>query len=81
MTVGYVASRSGGWGEPVAFGWRMQPSWFPGTRAGNMWGDYIGATFLQNGRVTAVLPLARRPSHTLDVAMYAPSGGLRMRNR
>ena len=81
VTVGYVASRSGGWGEPVAFGWRMRPSWFPGTPAGNMWGDYIAATFLQNGRVTTVLPLARRPSRALDVAMYAPSGGLRMRDR
>ena len=81
VTVGYVASRSGGWGEPVAFGWRMRPGWFPGTRAGNMWGDYIGATFLQNGRVTTVLPLARRPSRALDVAMYAPSSGLPMRNR
>ena len=66
VSVGYVASRSGGWGETVAFGWRMRPKWFPGTRAGNMWGDYIAATFLQNGRVSTVLPLARPPSRALD---------------
>jgi len=41
-----------------------------------MWGDYIAAAFLQDGRVATMLPLATRPSRVLDVAMYAPTGGL-----
>jgi len=54
----------------------MQPNWFPSTHEGCMWGDYIAAAFLHDGRVTTMLPLARRPARALDVAMYAPRGGL-----
>jgi hypothetical protein len=43
-----------------------------------MWGDYIAAAFLHDGRLTTMLPLANRPSRVLDVAMYAPKGGLRV---
>jgi hypothetical protein len=44
-----------------------------------MWGDYIAAAFLRDGRVATMLPLAKRPSRVLDVAMYAPRGGLPIR--
>jgi hypothetical protein len=44
-----------------------------------MWGDYIAATFLQDGRVETALPLAKRPARTLDVAMYVPGGGVPVR--
>lgn len=77
VTVGYTSWRRDGWGAPVGLGWRMRPNWFPGTPAGSMWGDYIGAAFLQDGRVTTMLPLANRPGLSLDVAMYAPRGGVR----
>jgi hypothetical protein len=43
-----------------------------------MWGDYIAAAFLRDGRVAAMLPLANRPSRALDVAMYAPTAGLKI---
>jgi hypothetical protein len=79
VTVGYASSRRGGWGAPVALGWRMRPSWFPCTRPGCMWGDYIAAAFLRDGRIATMLPLARRPTRVLDVAMYAPRGGLPIR--
>ena len=45
-----------------------------------MWGDYIAAAFLQDGRVATILPLAKRPARALDVAMYAPRGGLPIRS-
>ncbi len=79
VTVGHTSLRRDGWGVPLALGWRMRPNWFPCTPAGCMWGDYIAAAFLQDGRVTTMLPLARRPTHALDVAMYAPRGGLPIR--
>lgn len=79
VTVSYASSHRDGWGVPVALGWRMRPNWFPCTPAGCMWGDYIAAAFLRDGRVATMLPLARRPVHRLDVAMYAPSGGLAIR--
>jgi hypothetical protein len=44
-----------------------------------MWGDYIAAAFLQDGRLATMLPLAKPPGSVLDVAMYAPRGGLRVR--
>jgi hypothetical protein len=44
-----------------------------------MWGDYIAAAFLRDGRVATMLAFAKRPSRALDVAMYAPRGGLRIR--
>lgn len=81
VTVGYTSSGRDGWGAPVALGWRMRPSWFPCTPAGCMWGDYIAAVFLQDGRVATMLPLARRPARALDVAMYAPRGGLPIRSK
>jgi hypothetical protein len=80
VTVAYASSRRDGWGDPIALGWRMRPSWFPCTRAGCMWGDYIAAAFLHDGRIATMLPLAKRPSHLLDVGMYAPKGGLRLRS-
>jgi hypothetical protein len=79
VTVGYASSGRDGWGGPVTLGWRMRPSWFPCTPAGCMWGDYIAAAFLRDGRVATMLALAKRPSRALDVAMYAPRGGLRIR--
>ncbi len=79
VSVGYASSRRGRWGAPIALGWRMRPSWFPCTPAGCMWGDYVAATFLRDGRVATMLPLAKRPAHELDVAMYAPTGGLSIR--
>ncbi|HEV8089182.1 MAG TPA: sialidase family protein [Actinomycetota bacterium] len=78
VTVGYASSRRDGWAAPVSLGWRMRPNWFPCTPAGCMWGDYIAAAFLRDGRVATMLPLATRPSRVLDVAMYAPTGGLRI---
>ncbi len=79
VTVGYTSWRRDGWGAPVVLGWRMRPSWFPCTPEGCMWGDYIAAAFLHNGRVATMLPLARRPVNALDVAMYAPRRGLSTR--
>jgi hypothetical protein len=79
VSVGYTSSRRGHWSPPVPLGWRMRPSWFPCTPAGCMWGDYIAATFLQDGRVETALPLAKRPARTLDVAMYVPGGGVPVR--
>jgi hypothetical protein len=79
VSVGYVSSRQGRWGAPAPLGWRMRPNWFPCTPAGCMWGDYIAAAFLRDGRLVTALPLAKRPARTLDVAMYAPRGGLRIR--
>jgi hypothetical protein len=79
VSVGYTFSRHGQWSAPFALGWRMRPSWFPCTPAGCMWGDYIAATFLQDGRVETAIPLAKQPARTLDVAMYAPRGGLTIR--
>jgi hypothetical protein len=79
VTVGYASSGRDGWGGPVTLGWRMRPSWFPCTPAGCMWGDYIAAAFLRDGRVATMLAFAKRPSRALDVAMYAPRGGLRIR--
>jgi hypothetical protein len=79
VTVAYTDSGRDGWGAPIALGWRMRPVWFPCTPAGCMWGDYIAAAFLQDGRLATMLPLAKPPGSVLDVAMYAPRGGLRVR--
>ena len=76
VTVAYTTTHHGGWGVPVVLGWRMRPNWFPCTPAGCMWGDYLAAAFLQTGRVTTMLPLAKRPDGALDVAMYTPKRGL-----
>jgi hypothetical protein len=57
----------------------MRPGWFPCTPAGCMWGDYIAAAFLYDGRLATMLALARRPTRVLHVAMYAPRGGLPVR--
>ena len=48
--------------------------------AGCMWGDYIAAAFLHDGRLATMLPLAKRPTRVLDVGMYAPRGGLPIRS-
>jgi hypothetical protein len=79
VTVGYTASGRHGWSAPLALGWRMRPGWFPCTPAGCMWGDYIAAAFLHDGRLATMLALARRPTRVLHVAMYAPRGGLPVR--
>ena len=77
VTVASVSSRGGDvWSAPATLGWPMRPDWFPCTREGCMWGDYIATTFLQNGRAISVLPMAKRPTKTLDAAMYVPDGGL-----
>ena len=49
---------------------------FPGTRVGYMWGDYVTAATLGNGRAVMVIPLVRHRAARTDVAMYAPHGGL-----
>jgi hypothetical protein len=79
VTVRYASSRDGGaaWSPPATIGWPMQPTWFPSTRPGFMWGDYVAAAIVGNGKALAVLPLARRPNEgALDVAMYASVRGL-----
>jgi hypothetical protein len=83
ITIGYVSSRDDGrtWSSPSALGWPMRPGWFPATRQGYMWGDYVTDAILGNGKAVAVLPLARRPGGALDVAMYAPARGLPIQGR
>jgi hypothetical protein len=44
-----------------------------------MWGDYVTAAMMGNGKAVVVLPLAKRPGRLLDVAMYAPVRGLPIR--
>jgi len=81
ITVGYTSSRDGGisWSAPTQIGWPMRANWFPATRQGYMWGDYVTAAILRNGNAVAVLPLAKRPGRVLDVATYAPERGLPIR--
>ncbi len=55
----------------------MKVLWFPSTRAGYMWGDYVSSAMVQPGKIVAVLPLARRPTRMLDVGMYASVRGLK----
>ncbi len=73
VSIGSRSSGDGGdaWGPPTTIGWPMKLGWFPTTRAGYMWGDYVSDAILKTGKAVAVLPLARRPGPTLDVAMYA----------
>ncbi len=81
ITIGFASSVDGGstWGSPTTIGWRMKLGWFPPTRQGYMWGDYVSAATTNTGRVVTVLPLAHRPVRNLDVAMYAPVRGLPIR--
>jgi hypothetical protein len=81
ITVGYISSSDGGnsWSSPTQIGWPMRANWFPATRQGYMWGDYVTAAILGNGKAVSVLPLAKRPGRLLDVAMYAPERGLPIR--
>ena len=76
VRINRVTSRDGdsGWSAPTPVGWRSRVRWFTPTRDGYFWGDYVTASFLANGRLIAVVPLARRPSRRLDVAMYAAIG-------
>ena len=80
ITIGYTSSSDGGgtWDAPTSIGWPMKLGWFPPTRQGYMWGDYISDAITDTGRVVAVLPLATRPDARFDVGMYAPVRGLPM---
>jgi hypothetical protein len=81
VTVGATTSSDGGsdWTPPSTIGWPMKVRWFPSTRAGYMWGDYISAAIVQTGKIVAVLPLAKRAARLLDVGMYASVRGLKER--
>jgi hypothetical protein len=78
IKVGYTSSNdgAGAWDAPTAIGWPMRLGWFPPTREGYMWGDYVSDAITDTGKVVAVLPLATRPTTRFDVGMYAPVRGL-----
>jgi len=73
VTIGATTSSDGGagWTQPTTIGWPMSVRWFPSTRAGYMWGDYVSVAIAQPGKIVSVLPLAKRPTRMLDVGMYA----------
>jgi hypothetical protein len=80
VTIGATASSDGsGWAPPTTLGWPMKVRWFPATRAGYMWGDYVSVAIVRPRTVVAVLPLARRPTNLLDVGMYASVRALKQR--
>ena len=55
----------------------MSLSWIPNTSQGRMFGDYISTSVRAGGNAYPILPVANAPTgSTLDLAMYAPTGGL-----
>ena len=55
----------------------MNLSWIPNTSQGRMFGDYISTSVRAGGNAYPILPVANAPTgSTLDLAMYAPTGGL-----
>jgi hypothetical protein len=79
LTAGFISSTNGGtsWSAPTQLAGPMNLSWIPNTSQGRMFGDYISTSVRAGGNAYPILPVANAPSgSTLDLAMYAPTGGL-----
>ena len=79
LTAGFISSTNGGtsWSAPTQLAGPMNLSWIPNTSQGRMFGDYISTSVRAGGNAYPILPVANAPTgSTLDLAMYAPTGGL-----
>jgi hypothetical protein len=79
LTAGFISSVNGGtsWSAPTQLAGPMNLSWIPNTSQGRMFGDYISTSVRAGGNAYPILPVANAPTgSTLDLAMYAPTGGL-----
>ena len=79
LIAGFVSSTNGGtsWSAPTQLAGPMNLSWIPNTSQGRMFGDYISTSVRAGGNAYPILPVANAPTgSTLDLAMYAPTGGL-----
>ncbi|MEN3305736.1 MAG: hypothetical protein V7603_1938 [Micromonosporaceae bacterium] len=79
LDVGFISSVNGGtsWSTATQVAGPMTLSWIPNTSQGRMFGDYISTSVPNGGNAYPVVPVANAPTgSTLDLAMYAPTGGL-----
>ncbi len=79
LTAGFISSTNGGtsWSPPTQLAGPMNLSWIPNTLQGRMFGEYICTSVRAGGNAYPILPVANAPTgSTLDLAMYAPTGGL-----
>lgn len=79
LSAGFISSTNGGtsWSAPTQLAGPMNLSWIPNTSQGRMFGDYISTSVRAGGNAYPILPVANAPTgSTLDLAMYAPTGGL-----
>jgi hypothetical protein len=79
LSVGFISSTNGGtsWSAPTQLAGPMNLSWIPNTSQGRMFGDYISTSVRAGGNAYPVIAVANAPTgSTLDLAMYAPTGGL-----
>jgi hypothetical protein len=79
LSAGFISSINGGtsWSTSTQLAGPMNLSWIPNTSQGAMFGDYISTSVRAGGNAYPILPVANAPTgSTLDLAMYAPTGGL-----
>jgi hypothetical protein len=79
LSAGFISSINGGtsWSASTQLAGPMNLSWIPNTSQGRMFGDYISTSVRAGGNAYPILPVANAPTgSTLDLAMYAPTGGL-----
>jgi hypothetical protein len=79
LDAGFISSVNGGtsWSTATQLAGPMNLSWIPNTSQGRMFGDYISTSVRAAGNAYPIIPVANTPTgSTLDLAMYAPTGGL-----